>query len=456
MGPFASQDLDFSINPGDPDIHIFTGINGTGKTTILHAIAAMFDHFEGPELHKECLTNNFYKRLRSFFEIEGGNFDPRSSFGALEGKSHGSVLKFEFYGCARCRNLHLRREAFAELPLDHPERRLDSHLQQLQYAKTINGGLTNPLHFAAFSYSSHRLVESSSIMLGNEHHFNPLKDALSFVKKSDPNVNISNWIVSRHASAAVAESGGDELGANRIRQALDRLLESIGSLTDNEFKFSIQTNPWKVVAENFGKEVEFDVLPEGLRSILSWMGDLLMRLDYIPWVDKTLPVNEQHIILLLDEIEVHLHPRWQYQILRLVREIFPNAQIFLTTHSPFILNSIDGARIYKLKTEKGAASLDGVMISETGNSYSYVLENILETHNIFGFETMEKLKRFNKLDKEIAKSDFSNEKEFRKLISELYDDGEEVMDMISSKLARLKRITGKDYFHGANQEKAAV
>jgi energy-coupling factor transporter ATP-binding protein EcfA2 len=115
VGPFASQDFDFSIKPGDPDIHIFTGINGTGKTTILHAIAAMFDHFEGPALHKECLTNNFYKRLRSFFEIEGGNFDPRSSFGALEGKSHGSVLKFEFYGCARCRNLHLRREAFAEL-----------------------------------------------------------------------------------------------------------------------------------------------------------------------------------------------------------------------------------------------------------------------------------------------------------------------------------------------------
>ncbi|MEY3443270.1 MAG: hypothetical protein RLZZ519_1551, partial [Bacteroidota bacterium] len=290
----------------------------------------------------------------------------------------------------------------------------------------------------------------------NEHSFNPLKEAIEFVKKSDPNFNISNWIVSRHASAAVAESSGDKLGAIRTRQALDTLIRSIESLTDNEYKFSIQTNPWKVAIKYFDQEVEFDVLPDGLRSILSWMGDLLMRLDNIPWVDKTLPVNEQHIILLLDEIEVHLHPRWQYQILPLARKIFPHAQIFLTTHSPFILNSIDGARIYKLKTEKGAASLDGVVISETGNSYSYVLENILETHNMFGFETMEKLKRFNELDREIAKSDFSNETEFRRIISELYEDGEEVMDMISSKLARLKRITGRDYFHGANQEKAAV
>lgn len=456
MGPFASQDFDFSINSGDPDIHIFTGINGTGKTTILHAIAAMFDHFEGPALHKECLTNNFYKRLRSFFEIESGHFDPRSSVGTLEGKSHGSNVRMEFYGCARCHNLHLRREAFAELPADHPERRLDSLLQQVQNAKTIKGVLTNPIHFAAFGYSGHRHIESSPIRIGNESDFNPLKEALSFNGKLDSSSNVSNWIASRSASAAVEEMNGNPIGSKRTKEAVDTLIRSIESLTDNEYKFSIQTNPWKVAIRYFDQEVEFDVLPDGLRSILSWMGDLLMRLDNIPWAEKAIPVNHQPIILLLDEIEVHLHPKWQYQILPLTRKIFPNAQIFLTTHSPFILNSIDNAKIYRLKTDHGQASLENVVLSETGNSYSYVLENILETHNIFGFETMEKLKRFNELDKEIAKSDFSNEKEFRKLISELYDDGEEVMDMISSKLARLKRITGKDYFHGANQEKAAV
>ncbi|HEX2900259.1 MAG TPA: AAA family ATPase, partial [Bacteroidia bacterium] len=339
VGPFKAQDFDFSVEKGHPDIHIFTGINGTGKTTILHAIAAMFDHFEGPALHKEYLTNNFFKRLRSFFEMESGVFDPRSSVGTLEGKILGTIVRMELYGCSRCRNLHRRTEAFTELPLDNPERRLDSFLQQVQNAKTKQGGLTNPLHFGAFAYSSQRLLESSQILLGHEHNFNPLKEALDFVKKNDSNFNISNWIVSRHASAAVAESSGDKTGAHRIRQALDTLLRSIESLTDNEYQFSIQTNPWKVTIKYFDQEVDFDVLPDGLRSVLSWMGDLLMRMDNIPWTDKTIPVNEQHIILLLDEIEVHLHPKWQYQILPLTQKIFPNAQIFITTHSPFILNS---------------------------------------------------------------------------------------------------------------------
>jgi predicted ATP-binding protein involved in virulence len=456
VGPFSAQDFDFSVEKGHPDIHIFTGINGTGKTTILHAIAAMFDHFESPGHHKEYSTNNFQKRIRSFYTVDG-NFDPRSSIATLEGKQHGAQVRFELYGCAQCRNVHRRQEAFfLEQPLDHPEGRLDSNVQQVQYSSTYTGPIRNPLNFAAFGYSGYRFISSTPIQLGNEDNFNPLHQALEFLKKSDSSSNISNWIVSRHVTATIEESKGNKETARKFREALDALLKNIEALTDNQFTFEIQTNPLKVAIKYFEQEVEFDVLPDGLRSILSWMGDLLMRLDYIPWVDKSIPVNKQHIILLLDEIEVHLHPKWQYQILPLTQKIFPNAQIFLTTHSPFILNSIDNAKIYKLKTEKGEASLDDVELSETGNSYSYIYENILETHNMFGYETTQDLKLFNEIDKEIAKQDYSREAEFIEVTQNLLKEGLEVTSMISSKLMRLKRITGKDYFHGENHEKAAV
>lgn len=62
------------------------------------------------------------------------------------------------------------------------------------------------------------------------------------------------------------------------------------------------------------------------RSILSWLGDLLMRLDAIPWEDSTLLPTEQNIFLFLDEIEVHLHPTWQYKILNMLKKLLPNAQ----------------------------------------------------------------------------------------------------------------------------------
>lgn len=77
-----------------------------------------------------------------------------------------------------------------------------------------------------------------------------------------------------------------------------------------------------VKTEFCGISLEFDVLPDGLRSILSWLGDLLMRLDAIPWENKSIPITEQKIFLFLDEIEVHLHPTWQYKILGIINNLY--------------------------------------------------------------------------------------------------------------------------------------
>jgi predicted ATP-binding protein involved in virulence len=465
VGPFAAQDLDFSVQEGHPDIHILTGINGTGKTTILHAIAAMFDHFEESIQHREYASNAFNKRFR--FSALDDNGSPKSNVQLLVSVPdaiNGPFLKnIICWRCVECGNLH-REDHFwrkSGFKVNRMPSQIEDHwdspsLNDYFRAAPLSDISKKPLAFAAFGYSGYRLISSAQVQLGTEDKFNPLHQALEFVKKQDSSSGIANWIVSRHAKAAIEESLGNKETAKRYREALDTLLKNIEALTDNQYRFEIQTNPWKVAIKYFDKDVEFDVLPDGLRSVLSWMGDLLMRLDNISWVDNHIPVNEQYIVLLLDEIEVHLHPKWQYQILPLTQKLFPNAQIFITTHSPFILNSIDNAKIYKLKTELGEASLDGVVLSETGNSYSYVFENILQTHNTFGYATMELLKNFNILDREIASLDFSHEAEFKDTIAQLQRDGEEVTDMIASKLARLKRITGKDYFHGENHEKAAV
>ena len=51
-------------------------------------------------------------------------------------------------------------------------------------------------------------------------------------------------------------------------------------------------------------------------------------------------------ILLIDEIENHLHPKWQKNIIGIIRKHFPNLQIVLTTHSPFVVSSVSDAKIY--------------------------------------------------------------------------------------------------------------
>ena len=54
-------------------------------------------------------------------------------------------------------------------------------------------------------------------------------------------------------------------------------------------------------------------------------------------------------VVLVDEIDLHLHPEWQQRILRDLQNIFPNVQFIVSTHSPFVINSIENAIIYDLE-----------------------------------------------------------------------------------------------------------
>ena len=112
------------------------------------------------------------------------------------------------------------------------------------------------------------------------------------------------------------------------------------------------------------------LLPDGLKSIVSRIADLLMRLDRIPWVDDTPPMKRP--FLLLDEVDIHLHPSWQRKVLPIVQRMFPNAQIIASTHSPFVVASADDARIIALKVENGVASVESESDSQIGVSYSAV------------------------------------------------------------------------------------
>ncbi len=442
IGPYQEQTFDFEIKKGHPNIHILTGANGTGKTTLLHALASAFDYFE--KGHKEHLSNNFYKRFH-FFEDDSDK-TPRSYTHVIL-RNHNEVLhEVLCYGCSNCRNIHQNYALDASYELEPSSK---------DFANYRNAIISKDIHnrkftFAAFAYSGYRFLKSENIVLDDSQKFNPLHLALEFVKEKDTAFRLSNWIVSRYSKAAIEETLGNKKLADEYRAALNLFIQSINELTNNEYAIKIETSPWKVGITYCGKVLEFDVLPDGLRSILSWLGDLLMRLDEIPWADKTIPITHQNIILFLDEIEVHLHPTWQYKILPLVKNLLPNAQIFVSTHSPFIINSIDNAKVYVLENKDCNTQLTNTILSDTGNSYTYVYDHILHARNLFGFETMKDIERFNQIDAEIVVKNYTHELEFKEVIARLMTEGEEVMAIISSKLFRLKRVTGKDYFNGEN------
>ena len=91
---------------------------------------------------------------------------------------------------------------------------------------------------------------------------------------------------------------------------------------------------------------DFNTLSSGFAAVLDIVVDVIIRMEkQITTVfDFSIPG-----IVLIDEIETHLHLALQKKILGLLTTIFPNVQFIVSTHSPFVINSIENAIIYDLE-----------------------------------------------------------------------------------------------------------
>ncbi len=153
--------------------------------------------------------------------------------------------------------------------------------------------------------------------------------------------------------------------------------------------FRLERNPLTVTLRVNGDNLKFDVLPDGLKSIISWVADLSLRLEVIPW-EVEQDIFSQPILLFLDEVDIHLHPKWQRRILPAIQKLLPNAQIFVSTHSPFVVGSVENAWVYRLpepgaKTD-GILEIEGVA-SGAGKSYRLILNEIFGIEQEFDVET---------------------------------------------------------------------
>ncbi|MCY7356813.1 MAG: AAA family ATPase [Rudanella sp.] len=157
---------------------------------------------------------------------------------------------------------------------------------------------------------------------------------------------------------------------------------------------------------------------------------------------------ERNFILFLDEIEIHLHPSWQRKILPVVQQLFPNAQIFISTHSPFVVGSVDGAWVHRfVKNKEGYSEVVGEpMLSEDSNSYDYILAEVFGVTERFGLETTRDLQEFRQFKNQILRDNGAiDEDRFRELVDKLMSQSREVQSIIGMELRQLSRLTNRSF-----------
>ncbi len=119
------------------------------------------------------------------------------------------------------------------------------------------------------------------------------------------------------------------------------------SLLDGELSHVARSTFTPMVKQS-GQLVPLANLSSGNAYLIQRMISLLGKMYAVHVLRETAPEDlcKTPGLLLIDEAENHLHPRWQKRFLRDVLSIFPNLQIIATTHSPFIVSSVPGARVF--------------------------------------------------------------------------------------------------------------
>jgi hypothetical protein len=136
----------------------------------------------------------------------------------------------------------------------------------------------------------------------------------------------------------LAVRAGDGSNASDIRafEAFKDLFKSLAPGRDIRF-IKVDSNSWNLMVSVKGDIVPLSALSQGMSSIFSWAGTLLQRLDHFH--PGGAPQDGQAVVLV-DEIDAHLHPSWQRTLVNIVRTTFPGTQFVVSSHSPLVVSSL--------------------------------------------------------------------------------------------------------------------
>lgn len=135
-------------------------------------------------------------------------------------------------------------------------------------------------------------------------------------------------------------SGSRELGAFET---------AIRLFLDGFSRVEVEIDPLRLWVSKGTQRLNVSQLSDGERSLIAILGDLVRRLALAnPELDDPL---QGHGVVLLDEMELHLHPKWQRELVEKLRATFPNIQFIGTTHSPFVIQSLQPGELINLDPE---------------------------------------------------------------------------------------------------------
>ncbi len=376
------QTIDLSNGEGQPaQWTIILGDNGTGKTTLLKCLAFLHPEQKGFIIKENTvIRGTFSSRKKALIQYEKSYL--LSSYSGLKTNSFKAENIFIIaYGASR---------------------------------KMGTGSLTesrNPFPMATLFDENASLINAEAWLLETDF---AIKNAKGETKK---------YLQNQY---------------KKVKETLHQLLPDVEDFRIREITRT-QIQAAMEVKTPYGW-VAMKNLSLGYQSFIAWVVDLAARL-FERYPDSENPLEEPCIVLV-DEIDLHLHPKWQRKVIDFLTKIFKNAQFVVTAHSPLIVQSAENANIVLLKREGDSVKVYNNKDEEVIKGWR--VDQVL-TSDLFGLESARppKYDAYLERKQEILQKDELSEKDKEEL-EEISKQLEEVplgSETTNDALEALKKAT---------------
>lgn len=386
FGP--NQTLDISDGNGRPARWtVIFGINGTGKTTLLQALAG-FDPARG--LVADAARSLGFDSL-SFLRI---------------GNKENAV-----FGCSRAFGTTLN------LPIRDADV-IHSKLHVVRKANARGGqGIVFSGNFWCCGYGASRGMGNAELR-GSE----PDNATGSLFSERAELRNPEEWLLRLDYAAAKESDDRDKQKAllEKIKHVLINILPD-GEVEEIRLVSSSGTHPApRAEFKTHYGWIPLRQLGYGYQTLITWVADFANRM--VERYPESLDPLSEPAVVLVDEIDLHLHPVWQRKLISFLTERFPNTQFIATAHSPLVAQAAADANLVVLHREGDRVIID----NDVDNIRNWRIDQIL-TSDLFGLETarppqIEKMmaERNKLLDKaKLTAADQRRVKEIEAVIGEL-------------------------------------
>lgn len=306
------HDFDIPLSDEKTPHLMLTGKNGSGKTVLLNAIASFLDNIKndkslGFTKYREHLEYNRNKLSREMQDAQK----------LMQTKNNINFYQSQI------------DKVFGQIELDFVD--VANMIEDYQKEDFI----------IAFYQAARKtqMIEPK----------NPTKPELK--GKGDVRSTVTNqflnFLSDLKIQEALARNEQQFNDAEQIAQwfaSFENLLQQIYQDKDLELKFNYKDYSFKICTE--GKEFKFTQTSDGFAAILDIVADLILKMQT---PDNLTRAYQKKGIVLIDEVETHLHLELQKVIMPILTKVFPNIQFIITTHSPFVLNSLDNAVAFDLE-----------------------------------------------------------------------------------------------------------